>query len=207
MVFDELIICWRICGYNHLLLFEYGFGCFGSGCLGLVVLPWLFSDLHAVVPCITYVTVPQLPGGAGCTTPRGAGFTGVAVAGGGPGAQGLVRSPHVVELVLEVLPLGAVYFCPVCSQLCGSGCCLCCCSTDCHGAGPLMLCCHHFLGICACMRGHCCHSGGVCAHAGLLPLGLLHVCGAAASCSHHHCCPRGVHAHARLLLPQQCSGA
>ena len=105
MAFDELILCLCICGSNHLFLFDYGFGWFGSSHLGL---HWISTGLDAAVPCPTCAAVPGLSWDAGCTDASGAGFTGLTVIHRGHGTQGLVDSPLLlVELVSGLLPLRA----------------------------------------------------------------------------------------------------
>ena len=93
MVFDELILCLHICGGNHLFLFEYSFGYFGSGHLGLAFFHWVCAGSHAALLCTTYTAVPEFPWDAGCTAARCPGFLGVTVPYSGLGTSGFVYSP------------------------------------------------------------------------------------------------------------------
>ena len=117
MVFDELILCWCICGSNHLF-FGYSFGYFGSGLLGLMFLAWISVGLDAAVVCTTCAAVLGLSWVAVCTTGGGAGFMDVTVTGRGLGIQGLVNSlPCSWSLCFGCHHWGLVYwFC------CGSCC-------------------------------------------------------------------------------------
>lgn len=67
MLFDELILCWYICDSNHLYLFGYSFGYFGSGHLGLVFFHLLSVVSDAAVQFTTCTAVSGLSWGACCS--------------------------------------------------------------------------------------------------------------------------------------------
>ena len=106
MVFDELILCWCICGSNHLFLFWYVFGYFGSGHLGLVFLQWLFlgsfcCPMHHPHCCSKAVLGCWLHCCQGCRVHW------CHCHFWGPGDPGTcIQPPLLVELVLVLLPLG-----------------------------------------------------------------------------------------------------
>ena len=102
MVLDELMLCWCICGTNHLFLFGYSFGYFSSGPLGLMFLHGLSMDSDVAVPRTTYAAVPGFSWSAGCTAVKGSVFTGVTVAGRVLGI-GLVFSPTAGRFSLPTL--------------------------------------------------------------------------------------------------------
>lgn len=146
------------------------FCCF-RGHLGLVFLHWLSVSSDATVLCTTCAAVPELSGGAGWTTVRGARFMGVAVT-----SRDLRTCIHPDwwrswcwrcchwelghwfcycswHFWLQVPPGTAggekgCFFCshPICSQLC---------RWSCHQLSPFHRCshvwgCHCFVGIFAC---------------------------------------------------------